>query len=76
MGRECKEGLQPDTGVEYQKIKYKPDWERWDRKTMDRKACWRYKKIDQEIKLSPDRFGFRALGEYCNEQKNCGRLGQ
>jgi hypothetical protein len=69
-----KEGLLPDTGVEYQKIKYKPDWDRWDRKTMALKACWRYKKIDQEIKLSPDRFGFRTLGEVCNVNKNCGRI--
>ncbi len=26
--------VEPDKGVEYQKIKFKTDWERWDRKTM------------------------------------------
>jgi hypothetical protein len=70
----AKEGMQPDTGVEYQKIKYKPDWERWDRKTMEFKACWRYKHIAREFGNFSDRLGFRALGEVCNANKNCGRL--
>lgn len=70
----AKEGLQPDTGVEYQKIKYKPDWERWDRKTMEFKACWRYEQIAQELKTFSDRLGFRALGEVCNVYQDCGRL--
>jgi hypothetical protein len=35
--------LEPATGVEYQRIKHKPDWERWDRKDMTAKACWRYR---------------------------------
>jgi len=62
-----------DTGVEYQKIKYKADWERWDRKTMEFKACWRDRRISQELKTFSDRLGFRALGEICNVEKNCGR---
>jgi len=37
-----------DTGVEYQLIKYKADWERWDRPTMERKACWRYRGFADE----------------------------
>lgn len=31
-----------DTGVEYQIIKYRDDWAKWDRPTMSRVACWRY----------------------------------
>jgi hypothetical protein len=41
-------GVQPDTGVEYQLIKYKPDWARWDRKDMSLKTCWRYRRFAQE----------------------------
>jgi hypothetical protein len=40
--------LKPDTGIEYQKIKYKADWNRWDRKTMELKACWRYRDFIEE----------------------------
>lgn len=35
--------VEPDTGVEYQKIRFKPDWRRWDRSDMALKACWRYR---------------------------------
>lgn len=31
-----------DLGVEYQKIKIKADWQRWDRSTMELSACWRH----------------------------------
>lgn len=33
----------PDVGAEYQLIKYKRDWQAWDRRTMTLRACWRYK---------------------------------
>ena len=32
-----------DNGVEFQRIKYKPDWRRWDRSGMEVKACWRHR---------------------------------
>lgn len=35
--------IEPDTGVEYQRIKVKRDWMRWDRQDMQLKACWRYR---------------------------------
>ncbi|MEO1576495.1 MAG: caspase family protein, partial [Pseudomonadota bacterium] len=45
-----------DTGVEYQRIKYKPDWARWDRRDMTLRACWRYRDFrdhaEQDV-LSP-----------------------
>lgn len=37
--------VEPDTGVEYQLIKYKPDWARWDRKDMELLGCWRYRRF-------------------------------
>ena len=40
--------FRPATGVQYQKIKNKPDWDRWDRKTMELKACWRYRTFVSE----------------------------
>lgn len=40
--------IEPDTGVEYQLIKYKKDWQHWDRPTMKRKACWRYRQFIPE----------------------------
>ena len=32
-----------ENGVQYQKIKFKPDWIRWDRPNMQLAACWRHK---------------------------------
>jgi hypothetical protein len=46
----------PKNGVEYQLIKYKPDWKRWDRHTMNLVACWRHKQFAQTTA------GARALG--------------
>ncbi len=37
----------PDVGAEYQLIKYKRDWQAWDRSTMTLRACWRYKAFAQ-----------------------------
>jgi hypothetical protein len=62
----------PDTGVEYQLIKYKKDWERWDRKTMALKACWRYKDFTAARSRGMGSPGLNALGtdpcsaESCN----------
>lgn len=65
--------VEPDTGVEYQKIKYKKDWERWDRKTMERKACWRHRQFSEERLGSRGLTGSKALKNICNPSKNCGR---
>jgi hypothetical protein len=43
-----REGKLADTGVEYQVIKYKKDWQRWDAPTMERKSCWRYRRFAAE----------------------------
>ncbi len=37
----------PDVGAEYQLIKYKRDWQAWDRRTMTLRACWRYNDFSQ-----------------------------
>jgi hypothetical protein len=64
-----KEGLESDTGVEYQLIKYKKDWERWDRSTMVRKACWRYRGFEATAAG-----GLAALAGACDDSNQCGRL--
>jgi hypothetical protein len=64
--------VEPDTGVEYQKIKYKQDWERWDRRTMKRQACWRYRAFAEERQTGRGLPGIRALTAACDPNKSCG----
>ena len=65
--------FEPDTGVEYQKIKYKQDWERWDRKSMRLDACWRYRRIMEEGTRFRGQSGSKPLENVCNAGLNCGR---
>ena len=60
--------IEPDTGVEYQLIKFKKDWERWDRKTMFKKACWRYKQFISEKVASGESRGYQSLINYCKNR--------
>lgn len=64
--------VEPDTGVEYQLIKYKQDWERWDRRTMARKACWRYRAFSEQAGTPRGQPGLRALADVCDPRKRCG----
>ena len=64
--------VEPDTGVEYQLIKFKQDFERWDRPTMARKACWRYRAFSQEARTPRGQPGLRALADVCDPRKRCG----
>ena len=57
--------VEPDTGVEYQLIKYKQDWRRWDRSTMERKACWRHEALIEDRLLGRGEPGPRALQGAC-----------
>ncbi len=68
--------VEPDTGVEYQKIKYKQDWERWDRKTMQRKTCWRYRGFIEDRAKARGEPGIRVLADMniCNPKKQCGMM--
>ncbi len=66
--------IEPDTGVEYQLIKYKKDWARWDRKTMMQKACWRYRKfIPKNSTWAQFRgtLGQKMLNSSCNSGTQC-----
>lgn len=63
-----REGQRSDTGVEYQLIKYKPDWNRWDRDTMTQKACWRYRQIAKEAATGRGVPGLKAMGNSCDQQ--------
>jgi uncharacterized caspase-like protein len=65
--------VEPDKGVEYQKIKFKSDWERWDRKTMTKKACWRYRAFVEETQSARGLPGLKALENICVASRNCGR---
>jgi len=64
--------VKPDTGVEYQLIKYKTDMARWDRQTMRRKGCWRYKRFIEEAKSPRGQPGVKSLAEVCNPRRRCG----
>jgi hypothetical protein len=59
-------GVSPDTGVEYQLIKYKQDWQRWDSTDMERAACWRYRTFDAEARSSRGQQGADALAAACD----------
>jgi hypothetical protein len=65
-------GIPADTGVEYQKIKYKQDWERWDRRTMERQACWRYRWFGNERLAGRGESGVTALEHVCDPNRQCG----
>jgi hypothetical protein len=71
-GRELE--IEPDTGVEYQLIKYKKDWQRWDRTTMKRKACWRYRRFITEALTAGGQPGLMALDAdaICDPKRQCG----
>jgi hypothetical protein len=62
------QGLAPemDTGVEYQKIKVKTDWMKWDRPDMQLKACWRYRGFAAEHANGRSSRGSRMLEERCS----------
>lgn len=69
--REIPSGI-ADTGVEYQLIKYKKDMQRWDRSTMNLKACWRYKQFEEQAKTPGGVPGAKALTGVCDEANRCG----
>lgn len=58
-------GIDPDKGVEYQLIKVKQDWKRWDRQDMELKACWRYKRFSTERASGVGQPGTDALENAC-----------
>lgn len=66
--------IEPDTGIEYQLIKNKQDWERWDRATMTRKACWRYGTFGEGTGRLFGQPGLRALENACDVRNRCGAL--
>jgi hypothetical protein len=68
-----RESLTADTGVEYQKIKRKPDWKRWDRPDMEEKACWRHRAIAAEAAGLAAHPPELSLRDACDERRRCGR---
>lgn len=58
--------IDPDTGVEYQKIKVKKDWRRWDRGDMQLKACWRYRSFEEEAASGRGLPGIKAIETPCD----------
>ena len=63
------DGHHKDTGVEFQRIKVKKDWLRWDRKTMMQVACWRHEALIAETGQPAMRRGHRAMDNHC--ECNC-----
>ena len=68
------DGNEGDRGVEYQMIKIKQDWERWDRKTMYRKACWRHRQFSSQAGTTRGLPGISALSSACSAKKQCGLI--
>ncbi|MEN8206793.1 MAG: caspase family protein, partial [Pseudomonadota bacterium] len=66
------DGNEGDRGVEYQEIKKKQDWKRWDRRTMYRKACWRHKQLIADARTTRGLPGIRGLAEACSATRQCG----
>ncbi len=60
--------IQPDKGVEYQLIKVKQDWKRWDRQDMELKACWRYDRFTLERRGGNGLPGVQALEKVCDAE--------
>lgn len=65
--KESDYAIEPDTGVEYQRIKYKQDWQRWDRQDMEMKRCWRHRIFSSEREHGSGVPGIDALGRVCND---------
>lgn len=55
-----------DRGVEYQKIKFKPDWAAWDRPGMALEACWRFKRFETERMAGRGLPGTQAMADACD----------
>jgi hypothetical protein len=68
------DGNEGDRGVEYQLIKIKKDWQRWDRKTMRRKACWRHQQFSAQASTTRGLPGISALSTACSPEKQCGLI--
>jgi hypothetical protein len=68
------DGNEGDRGVEYQEIKKKQDWKRWDRTTMYRKACWRHKQFTADTRTSRGLPGIRGLAKACSVTRQCGLM--
>ncbi len=60
------DGNHKDTGVEFQRIKVKKDWQRWDRRTMMQAACWRHESLIAEAGRPALRRGHRAMADHCD----------
>lgn len=60
-----------NTGVEYQLIRNNADWERWDRKNITKKACWRYRAFVESVPRLRGSLGVKALQQSCSP-KQCG----
>jgi Caspase domain len=65
-----KDGHKPERGVEYQLIKYKNDWARWDRPNMLLKACWRHRTLAAEVTSQVGLSAGRVAGA-----ETCGKTG-
>jgi hypothetical protein len=62
-----------NTGVEYQLIKFKSDWEKWDRPDMKRVACWRHKQFAADWDSGKTRSTLMAIAEAaCKQPEKCG----
>ena len=68
--------VEPDTGVEYQRIKVKRDWLRWDRGDMQLKACWRYRQFAEDTRSGRNVGITAASGRVCDPNRCAAAGGQ
>ena len=62
---QVRDGLETSPGAAYQLIKYRKDWEHWDQDSMQRAACWRFRRFVQEARRPGGRPGMKALQDAC-----------
>jgi len=58
--------------VEYQRIRNRASWNRWDRAGMQRVACWRHRDFQKGQEQPANAPGTLILVDQC-EQDPCGR---
>ncbi len=56
-----------DTGVEYQRIAFKPDWDRWDTSRVKLAACWRHRAFDKRSAPQDVEITASLLDDPCSE---------
>jgi hypothetical protein len=66
------ETKEPAIGVQFQKIRFKKDWVRWDRPNMNLETVWRYRVFTKQSALPGGQPGLKVFEHACDANKKCG----